>query len=461
MAFRCLSGNTTKTPSTSLPTQLITFVLLNYFTYTYLLGNGHLLSGLGLPPRLLDFMPLLIIVITFLYFTATKRIKVPYLFLIYTCFLGAILGILSLFSAPNPRYSCPRAIFAVCLLHATFGVFLYLNFIFDKQPSLRRMMLWSLLLGLIVSIVKDFYFPDPNVVSGLRFDGGADLDSNTVGNFALLSIFWAHYTALRDKHWDRVNQFTWAIGIYVLLLTASRGNIICLGIFYTLYLLVWGGQILIQSALKGQIPRLKKARVITTVIGTAVGTGTLIVAVNQFMSTSLFAFVVHRMGGVANEGAVGTRFYTVKILLDQVNDSNFWFGSMGWWYQGKFMEHLNYSDLAIHAHNAYVRLLIEVGFIGLVAVMLLPIYLFFAQIQRVVRLSRYGWTHELRISTLLLAMLFTLWMQQMVYQSYMTSAGTLRSSLVVFVMALVYHDFSEKIIKKSHHSKVTQKSSQR
>ena len=451
MAFRRLLGNTTKTPSTSRPPNLITFVLLNYFTYTYLMGDGRSIGSLSLP-RLFNFLPLLIIVISFLYLTATKRIKVPYLFLVYTCFLGAILSILSLFSAPNPRYSCPRAIFAVCLLHAFLGVFFYLNVIFNKQPSLRRMMLWSLLLGLIVSIVRDFYFPDSNVVSGARFDGGAGLNPNVVGAFALLSIFWSHYTALQDKHWYRVNKFTWAIGIYVLFLTGSRGNIISLGILYILYSLVWGWEILMKIVLKGKIPRLKKAHVIGTVIGTAVSTCTLIVAVNQLMSTPTFNFIVERMESLANEGEGGSRLYTVRILLDQVNDSNFWFGSMGWWYQGKFMEHLNYSDLAIHAHNTYVRLLIEVGFIGLIAVMLLPIYLFFVQIQRVVRLSRYGWTHELKISTLLLAMLFTLWVQQMAYESYMISTGGMSYGLIVLTMVLVYDDCSQKIIKKSNHT---------
>ena len=449
MAFRCLSGNTTKTPSTSRPPNLITFTLLNYFTYTYLMGDGRSIGSLSLP-RLFNFLPLLIIVISFLYLTATKRIKVPYLFFIYTCFLGATLGILSLFSAPNPRYSCPRAIFAVCLLHAFLAVFFYLNVIFDKHPSLRRMMLWSLLLGLIVSIVRDFYFP--SVVSGARFGGGAGLNPNVVGGFALLSVFWAHYTALQDKHWCRVNKFTWAIGIYVLLLTGSRGNLISLGICYTLYLFVWGGQILIQSALKGQSPRLKKAHVIGTVIGTAVGTCTLVVAVNQFMSTPTFQSIVKRMGSLASEGVGGSRLYTVKILLDQVNDSNFWFGSMGWWYQDRVIEHLNYSDLAGHAHNTYVRLLVETGFIGLIAVLLLPICLFFLQIQRVVRLSRYGWKHELKISTLLLAMLFTLLVKEMAYQSYMISTGGVSYGLIVFTMVLVYHDFSEKIIKKPHHT---------
>ncbi len=457
MAFRRLLGNTTKTPSTSPPLQLITFVLLNYFTYTYLMGDGKSIGKLGLP-SLFNFVPLLIIVISFLYLTVTKRIKVPYLFFIYSCFLGAILCILPLLSAPNPRHSFLRAGFAVCLWYATFGFFFYLNSIFEKQPSLRRMMLWSLLLGLIVSIVRNFYFPDPNIVSSPRFDGGAGIAKNlTIGPFALLSVFWAHYTALQDKHWYRVNQFTWAIGIYVLLLTLSRANIISLGIVYTLYLLVWGGQILIQSALKGEIPRLKKAHVIGTVIGTAVGTGTLIVAVNKFMSTSLFAMIVARMEEFADEGGGGSRLYTVKILLDQVNDSNFWFGSMGWWYHGEVMKHLNYSDLAIHAHNTYIRLLVEVGFIGLIAVMLLPICLFFVQIQRVVRLSRYGWTHEFRISTLLLAMLFTLFVKEMAYQTYMMSTGGIAYSLIVFVMVLVYSDFSEKIIKKSHHTQVTRK----
>ncbi len=455
MTFRRLLGDTSKTPSTSRPPNLITFTLLNYFTYTYLMGDGRSIESLGLP-GFLKFVPFLIIVTSFLYLTATKRIKVPYLFFIYTCFLGATLGILSLFSAPNPRYSCPRAIFAVCLLHAFLGVFFYLNVIFDKQPSLRRMMLWSLLLGLIVSIVRDFYFPVPNV-GGARFDGGAGLNPNVVGAFALLSVFWAHYTALQDKHWCRVNKCTWAIGIYVLLLTGSRGNLISLGICYTLYLLVCGGQVLIRSALKGQSPRLKKAHVIGTVIGTAVGTGTLIVVVNKFMSTSLFAFIVYRMEKFTNEGEGGSRLYTVKILLDQLNDSNFWFGSMGWWYQGEVIKHLNYSDLAGHAHNTYIRLLIETGFIGLITVILLPIYLFFVQIQRVVRLSRYGWKHELKISTLLLAMLFILLVKEMAYESYMISTGGVGYGSIVFVMVLVYHDCSQKIIKKSDHTKVTRK----
>ncbi len=323
-------------------------------------------------------------------------------------------------------------------------------------------MLWSLLLGLILSIVKDVYFPDPNIVSGSRFDGGADINPNTVGVFALLSIFWAHYTALQDKHWYRVNKFTWAFGIYVLLLSGSRGNLITLGIVYVLYLLVWGGQILIKTVLlKSKTTRSIIRPKIAHIIGAAVVICTLIVVANRFMSTSNFDFLVERIGMLASEVSGdegGGRLHTWKILLDQVNDSNFWFGSTGWWYSGVVMKNSHYSDLAIHAHNTYLRLLIEVGFIGLIAVLLLPIYLFFVQIQMVIRSSRYGWTHELKISTLLLAMLLALLVQQNAYQTYMTGTGSVGYGSMVFVLVLVYHDFSEKIIKKSDHAKVTQKS---
>lgn len=277
---------------------------------------------------------------------------------IYFIFLASVLSFASLF-ALNPVHSVSRALISI-------GIYSAMFFIYRKVATTYiQNIKWGVFLSktftvlMVVIIVGQMVVPDWRMgIGGVRITGGTN--PNTVSFFALFIIFISHFNGLTNK-WTKLNKINWLLAVVILLWSMSRGSILAFAAFYAVYFgwyFVKGG---LNFLLKGRLSK-KFVRNSFIVSVFAVIVYFIMILVRD---TNFYRFTILRLTG---SDGFSTRTQTWDTLLAYFNQNPL-FGGIGWW------NATNVLHEGGSPHSLYVRLLSEVGVVGTVAALALPIFI--------------------------------------------------------------------------------------
>jgi hypothetical protein len=109
------------------------------------------------------------------------------------------------------------------------------------------------------------------------------------------------------------------------------------------------------------------------------------------------------------------------------------FGSAGWWHSTEIISQYAPTYAATSPHNLYVRLLAEVGIVGTVAILTLPVILFAKlSVRGVVDYFRHPTSSKIKI--LCASMILAILAGQLFEDRYFTSVGGFGNAVIIWVL---------------------------
>lgn len=321
-------------------------------------------------------IPYLNIIISFLYIimvffvvflTSTKNKfirehaqKLLYIYS-YTFIAVFIFLIISLFSE-YPYKSTMQSIFAVTSMSLTFISFYFVQYFFLYNHKWRRFFEISSIIFLLSIFVGQLIFDDWKIPNNIRLSGG--VNPNVMGYLALYFLFQSHLNSFIDNKWVIYQKLLWLLSFIAIFLTFSRTTLLTLVCAYALYAF----QVIISKIFKKQKIKIRSIlnllmQVILSVLG-------LFIVYKLISQTKIYTEIQLRFSNIDN---VSSRSDTWTFIMNSFKDHPL-VGWKGWWGTKEFLELT--ESFADSPHNLYIRLLSDVGLIGMFAILLLPIIIF-------------------------------------------------------------------------------------
>lgn len=339
----------------------------------------------------------------------------------YFIFLACALVFASLF-AQNPAHSASRSIYSVGLFFSLFFIYKKIIKVYLNNIKWRKYFSKSLLIIMLIIFVGHFVNPEWRMgMGGVRLTGGTN--PNTVSFFALFIIFISHFNSLLDKKWSKLSKATWLFAVLILFWSMSRGTILGFVVFYTFYFGWYFVKGYLEVFLRGKISK----RLFKNSILLAVVFGLALFALNLLKETEFYRFTILRF---TSDDGLSTRGLAWEILLSYFNQNPL-FGGIGWWSATDVLP--NALGIAQSPHSLYVRLLSEVGIVGTVAVLLLPITLICILIIKSY-VEKNAWNEKLMmLSSAILVGIFT---TQITEDTFLVGLFSLSNLIIIFTIAL-------------------------
>lgn len=282
-------------------------------------------------------------------------------------------------------------------------------------PLLSAAILWHLAYGL-----------DIQGKYGLRLHGWSN--PNTIGQFALLPLFWSHYISLRRKEWSKSYRLLWVLSFAVVLLSISRGAILCLAVTYGCYYGLKSAGNIAYAIYSNYNIRKKRIYVVVLMLLTS--------------ALALLMYDLPKISYLLRAEEIGSRLTLRTVEQRLIGWKHLWpyftsnplTGGAGWWNATNIVEATAAYGGVTSPHSLYVRLLSEVGILGTFAVLSLP------GIVVTLLLKKAALTHVRKhnyySSTMAASFILGLFARQLFEDSYLVGFGEMGSSIVIFAIAL-------------------------
>lgn len=374
---------------------------------------------------------------------AEKRVsKSSLLLLIYFSFLLSALSITSVISV-DPTSSFLKGIYSTGMYLLVFFIFKKMNELYIMQANWRNKFSNSFLISMLIIIVGQLVLPEWKTgVGGVRLSGGTN--PNLVSFFSFFVIFISHYNSLINARWFKIDKVNWLLANIILIWSMSRSGYLGYGVFYMAYI---GWFFIIKDVsllLKGKITkRLLKRTLLMVLIIPIIG-----LFYNRFKNTGFYHYTVLRVTG---ESGITTRTNAWEILLSYYKQNPL-LGGVGWWNASDVLP--NVVGMASSPHSLYVRLLSEVGIIGTVAVLALPIFIVLGL---VIKSGLANDPKKEKMMVLTSSFLFGAFALQFFEDKFLTGIFGMGNNILIWVMAIGYLLLSKDIPVKAQSIVVNKK----
>lgn len=347
--------------------------------------------------------------------------KSTLLLIVYFIFLASALLLSSIF-AQDPAHSASRAVYSVGLFFILFFIYRKLIKVYLHNIKWRNYFSKALLFIMLIVLFGQLLNPDWRMgMGGVRLTGGTN--PNFVSFFALFIIFISHFNSLLEKKWSRLNKVNWLLATVILFWSMSRGSILGFVVFYLFYFGWYFVKGYLEMFLRGKLSKkLFKNSILLAIV---FGLGLFVL--NIIKETDFYRFTILRF---TSDDGLSTRGLAWEILLSHFNQNPL-FGGVGWWNATNVLPDL--PGIAQSPHSLYVRLLSEVGIVGTVAVLLLPVTLICILV-----IKSYG-EKEVRTEKLMMltsAILVGIFTTQITEDTFLVGIFSLSNLIIIFTIAL-------------------------
>ncbi|SFE55291.1 O-antigen ligase family protein [Alteribacillus iranensis] len=330
------------------------------------------------------------------------------IFLVYCCFFISVLSFTTLF-ASNPSYSFIRILITAWLLFTMMVVFYYIFIQIQGKEDLNKAVSKSLFLILLVATLGQLLIPE--WAYGLRLSGG--VNPNGMGYIALFCNFWFAYQKI-DKSTNSIIAYSgWLLSFIVVLWAMSRTVFLSLGVLYAVYFFF----LILFNMYKLTLKRILLFPVFCALLFTIYN-----YVRNSFWYQQNIARLLDSTNLVSRESAWA-------LALEKFKE-NIWVGSAGWWNMSKILDS-SYATTD-SPHSLYLRLLSETGIIGLITVLVLPLFLLLALIFKASLKEVINKKQVFLITGMLLGLFAGLAFED----RYLTGFGGFNTGAIVWVMAM-------------------------
>lgn len=336
----------------------------------------------------------------------------------------AFIFVITSITSINSIYSIYSGLFIVALLTIMFNVIGPFLISLNTNIGLRRKLSLHFLLILLIAILGDFLIPSWNWDSTIRLSGG--VNPNMLALIALFIFIW--FIDLKiDKLFSRLSNLGLLLSLIVLLWTVSRGRIgsmVILIVYLSLCIFI------VMMIPKFQFKFKKKKAMINCVLGIII-----------LMIISVGLFVALQNEGIVNRLStpIDGRENAWLILIEGFNQNKL-FGSFGWWNANDVVKQYatDNINIASSAHNLYLRLLSEVGIIGLVFIMALPLYLVIKSMKTFFLKVNIDNTRRLKL-ILYSGALIAFFASQFFEDQYLNGIGDFQTGLFIWLITYCYY----------------------
>jgi hypothetical protein len=290
---------------------------------------------------------------------------------VYALIVFSLLGIaiISAVSAHDPVFSVLRALLCMAVLIASYRAIEVL-----VAWSILDDWRWTgvfnglLLLFLIAMLAGGAVLPQwREGISGTRLSGGTN--PNSVALYAYLILLWVYLTADLREHKGFFDGWTKVASWLVILWSGSRGALIAAVVFISLHICVS----LIFKRGRSPMPWSYTSLLCAIILG-LVGVGIMAAGLSdrawQFVQPAWDAHI-DRMSLGEDENVL-SRLETWSILQNEWRRNPI-LGSLGWYYTSRQLDAFGFGE-TVSSHNFYLRTLAEVGLLGLMCALLLPVF---------------------------------------------------------------------------------------
>lgn len=343
-------------------------------------------------------------------------------------FMGfGIIMIFTNLSSLNIGYSILTGIFSVVLLALMFNVIGPFLIQSSLHINFKKLISNTLLVILFFAMIGSIVIPSFAWDSGIRISGG--VNPNTLALIALFSFVW-FWDLKIEKTLPWHNNIGVIISVIVLVATLSRSRILAFGLL-VVYLVLWNLYIYISPKLNY---RFSKNKALMNGIATIMG---------LFVCGVLLLFLLNNENILTRlTTSIDSRENVWLMLKAQISD-NFLFGPLGWWNANELIKQTEFdADTASSAHNLYLRVLAEIGFVGLLGMLLLPLLLIFNSIKSVVFNLKISLVKRKKL-ILYSGAIIVFFASQFFEDQYLNGIGDFQTGLFAWILTMSYYYLKE------------------
>ncbi|PSQ97767.1 MAG: hypothetical protein BRD55_01100 [Bacteroidetes bacterium SW_9_63_38] len=348
------------------------------------------------------------------------------LFYVYVA-VSLVLLVVANLNSLRPAYSISRAILSIGILALSI-IFFWQALRVMEQTEMRSgsPLTYSLLALLVILLLGQLTIPEWAAgVGGVRMSGGSN--PNQVAFLAFFAIFWAHYSALKNKLWKKREKALYVIAFIVLAWSLSRSVILT---FASLYFMYFGiiGALHLSRFLRGRI----QLGFLRKMAAAGILCLSILPAMPAFKETVYILRDLQKVEQrLSGESGLQTRLRAWKDVWPYFIEAPLT-GHAGWWNSTDLISQKGGPKTATSPHNLYVRLLSEVGVFGFLVVLSLPILLFYTIVSKLVLLrSRES---EFKVEAFLASSIIAVFIGQGFEDRYMVGLGGIGSGIVYFIL---------------------------
>ncbi|CAD7035488.1 hypothetical protein REJC140_03415 [Pseudorhizobium endolithicum] len=300
--------------------------------------------------------------------------------LLYSATLGAALLIATIASS-DPMYSAPRALTS-CLLFGTSGIVAYRfvnvteRYADEVLPSISAA-LSAFLLVLLSGYLFGFGGFRSGGMGGFRLAAG--INPNTAGFLAFTTVVWSLLSAFSKGYWRTYDRILFLLAITVAALSFSRSAWLALSVLFAFLTWVKLLRILVMGRFRTSLLVLWLAISVAGIVLTFI-----ILLFNAFLLEPTYlrhpiAQYLETRLSVNGDDNLSSRARAWGILLAEFR-SNPLFGGVGWYNSTRLLD--QHPDVAASPHSLHVRLLSEVGLVGYISIIALPLLAILVAVKR-------------------------------------------------------------------------------
>lgn len=374
----------------------------------------------------------LIMFFGFIYYSMNRTLentmtKASLYTIIYFLLLICAVSLSNMF-AVNPTYSLLRGTYSIGLYLFMFFIYKAVNENYLSKVNWRLFLSRFFFITLLIILIGQITIPEWRAgVGGVRLSGGTN--ANFVSFFALFVIFTSHLNALLDGgKWTKLNRINWLLGLVSLLWSMSRSAILGFVVFYTIYIGWYFVKGYLTAFLRGELPK----KLVKNTLKAIVAILTLVLFVKYILPQNVYEQVMMRLTG---EEGFTTRALAWDILLSHFQDNPL-FGGIGWFYSPNVLP--GASGVADSAHNSYIRILSEVGLVGFIPIMILPVVVMIWLFIKSYKAYRQKETNKERVFLIVNAYLISLFCIIFFENHFLSGLFRLSNLVIILVISLGY-----------------------
>lgn len=354
-------------------------------------------------------------------------------FNLYIAFLTMIMIITNLFSV-NIVYSLVSSLFSVFLLLIIFKVVGPIVIKSEENNELKRKISVQLLTIHFIAIIGNFLFESFNWNSTIRFSGG--VNPNMMALISMFTLIW--FLDLKiDKKLNKLSSLGIFFALISLFWTLSRGRIIAT-LFLLMYLVLAKLMVVLNSKLQYGF---KKSKVLKFLLFMILGVLVTPILLNFIISSDQ---IIQRLSTSTN-----SRLFAWEFLMNGFKE-NVIFGTYGWWNANDIIKQYSVAGMATSSHNFFLRVLSEVGILGLLAILLLPLGLILKAFYKVM-FDRMIDKNQRNKLILYSGSIIAFFISQIVEDQYLQGVGDFQTGLFVWIFAATHYNvIKDKIVIKNN-----------
>lgn len=340
-------------------------------------------------------------------------------------------------NALRPTYSIFRVIVSVGILALSIIFFWQALQVIETTKMRRgRLLTYSLLTLLIILLLGQLTIPEwATGIGGIRMSGGSN--PNQLAFLAFFAIFWAHYSTLKKRAWERAEVYLYVVSLVVLAWSLSRSVILTWISLYFIYFAI-AGVLHFAHLLRGRV----RLSVLRKIVATGVFCLLLVPAIPTLEKTVYilqdFQKIEQRLSG---ESGLQSRIRAWKDIWPYFTEFPIT-GRAGWWNSTNVNSRVGGRMTATSPHNLFVRLLSESGIIGLILVLLLPFTVMIMLFLRL--LSQRLSSNKFFVLLFAMASLISVLVGQLFEDRYMVGVGGIDSGIIYFILVCAINEILKK-----------------